>query len=34
MASWITALAVVWLAFRITLWLNDNPILDLRDKDG
>jgi hypothetical protein len=31
-AVWIIAAALVWIAFRITLWLNDNPILDLRSK--
>ncbi len=32
MAQWIAALALVWIALRITMWLNDNPILDLRSK--
>jgi hypothetical protein len=26
-ALWVIAASVAWLAFRLTLWLNDNPIV-------
>ena len=29
----VIAGATAWTALRITMWLNDNPILDLRQRD-
>lgn len=29
-ALWIIALSVAWIAFRLSLWLNDNPIVRMQ----